>query len=42
MSDVEEGTDALALDRGFVSITPISFDLTAHGWLEELRSWELS
>src|SRR6202521_5594555 len=32
MSDVEEGTDALALDRGFVSITPVSFDLTAHGW----------
>jgi len=41
MSDVEEGTDALALDRGFVSITPVSFDLTAHGWLAELRSWEL-
>jgi 5'-nucleotidase len=41
MSDVEEGTDALALDRGFVSITPVSFDLTAYGWLEELKSWDL-
>jgi len=42
MSDVEEGTDALALDRGYVSVTPISFDLTAYEWLEELGSWRLS
>jgi 5'-nucleotidase len=40
MSDVEEGTDALALDRGYVSITPVCFDLTADDWLDELRSWE--
>ncbi len=42
MSDVEEGTDALALDRGYVSVTPVCFDLTAHGWLDALRAWELS
>jgi 5'-nucleotidase len=42
MSDVEEGTDALALDRGYVSVSPVSFDLTAYEWLEELSSWPLS
>jgi 5'-nucleotidase len=42
MSDVEEGTDALALDRGYVSVTPVTFDLTAYEWLEELKSWELA
>jgi len=41
MSDVEEGTDALALERGYVSVTPVCFDLTAYGWLDELRSWKL-
>ncbi len=39
MSDVEEGTDALALDRGYVSVTPISFDLTAYEELVELERW---
>jgi 5'-nucleotidase len=42
MSDVEEGTDALALDRGYVSVTPVTFDLTAYEWLEELKSWKLA
>ena len=41
MSDVEEGTDALALERGFVSVTPVSFDLTAYDRLEEIRAWGL-
>jgi len=41
MSDIDEDTDALALDRGFVSVTPVSFDLTAYELLEELRRWEL-
>ena len=42
MSDVEEGTDALALAEGFVSVTPISFDLTSHEMLAELKHWDLS
>jgi len=41
MSDLDEGTDALALDQGYVSVTPVSFDLTARGFLEELSRWEL-
>lgn len=42
MSDDEEDTDALALERGFVSITPVTFDLTAHGMLAEVSGWGLS
>src|SRR5712692_7062577 len=42
MSDVEEGTDALALAEGFVSVTPVSFDLTSHEMLAELKHWDLS
>ena len=41
MSDLEDGTDALALDQGYVSVTPVSFDLTAHDFLEEVKRWEL-
>jgi 5'-nucleotidase len=33
MSDVDEETDALAVDRGYVSVTPVSFDLTAYDYL---------
>jgi 5'-nucleotidase len=39
MSDTDEDADALALSQGFVSVTPITFDLTAHEQLEELRTW---
>jgi 5'-nucleotidase len=42
MSDVDDGTDALALAQGFVSVTPISFDLTSFVMLDELSRWELS
>lgn len=41
MSDVDEGTDAVALDQGYVSITPVSFDLTAYELLESISSWKL-
>jgi 5'/3'-nucleotidase len=36
MSDVEEDTDALAVEQGYVSVTPVSFDLTAHEYLPAL------
>lgn len=32
----EEGTDLWAVRRGYVSVTPVSLDLTAHGFLEAL------
>lgn len=37
----EEGTDIGALNGGFVSITPISLDLTAYDCLEQFRSWNI-
>lgn len=41
LSDVDPGTDARALDDGYVSVTPVSFDLTAYEMLDDLRSWGL-
>jgi len=36
-----DGTDFQALDQGYVSLTPIGFDLTSHAFLPELRQWNL-
>ncbi len=36
----EEGTDFDAIDRGFVSITPLHLDLTDHAAFERLRPME--
>lgn len=36
------GTDFQALDKGYVSMTPIGFDLTRHAFLPELKTWDLS
>ena len=36
----EEGTDYGALERGFVSITPLQLDLTAYDSLENLTTWQ--
>jgi 5'-nucleotidase len=36
----EPGTDFEALADGWVSITPLQLDLTAHGWLNELKGWD--
>jgi 5'-nucleotidase len=38
----EEGTDFGALADGFVSITPLHLDLTAHQTMEKLGQWNLS
>jgi 5'-nucleotidase len=37
----EPGTDFEALAEGYVSITPLQLDLTAHGWMTELKGWSL-
>jgi 5'-nucleotidase len=37
MTDDDEETDALAVDQGYVSVTPVSFDLTAHDALLAFR-----
>lgn len=36
----EPGSDFAAVAEGYVSVTPIHFDLTCHEALERLRSWE--
>ena len=38
----EDGTDFGALAQGYVSITPLHLDLTAHHCLSELQSWNLT
>ncbi len=37
----DEQTDTWALSEGYVTITPIFFDLTSHRELERLRGWDL-
>jgi 5'-nucleotidase len=41
MQDVDPDTDAHALGDGYVSVTPISFDLTAHDRRNEIEAWRL-
>ena len=41
LSDEDPDTDARALDDGYVSVTPVTFDLTAYKFLASLSSWEL-
>lgn len=38
--DEGEHTDLEAIENGFVSLTPIHFDLTAHALLSDLRRWD--
>jgi 5'-nucleotidase len=39
MDDDDSASDAWAVAHDYVSITPLSFDLTAHGALEDLAGW---
>jgi 5'-nucleotidase len=36
----EEGTDIGALADGYVSITPLQLDMTAHAMIHSLEKWE--
>jgi 5'-nucleotidase len=36
----EEGTDIWAVHNGYVSITPIHLDMTAHRFIAELAAWD--
>jgi 5'-nucleotidase len=40
--NLDEGadTDLAAVAKGYVSVTPIHYDLTAYEYLEEVRGWE--
>ena len=39
--DEGDNTDVEAVENGFVSITPLHYDLTAHDFLATVGSWEL-
>lgn len=39
MSDEDPETDAWAIANGYVSITPVTYDLTAHPMRRELATW---
>lgn len=41
-SEADEMTDAAAVHQGYVSVTPIHFDLTAREALDVVRSWGLT
>ncbi len=36
----DEGTDIGAIEKGYVSITPLQLDLTAHALIPTLQSWD--
>lgn len=38
----EEGTDFWALANGYISVTPLNMDMTAHAFVDELKKWEIS
>jgi 5'-nucleotidase len=40
-NEEDEATDDGAIEKNMVSITPIHYDLTNHGYLEALRRWEI-
>ncbi|RKY48731.1 MAG: 5'/3'-nucleotidase SurE, partial [Candidatus Neomarinimicrobiota bacterium] len=35
----DEGVDDVALLRNYISVTPIHYDMTNYGVMEELQSW---
>ncbi len=39
---LDEGTDIAAVERNFISVTPIHLDLTNYSFLEVLRTWGLT
>jgi 5'-nucleotidase len=37
--DIDEESDIYALNQGFISLTPIKIDMTAHKKIETLNQW---
>lgn len=38
-SDAEDGTDYRAIEEGYISVTPLKSDMTDHGALTQIGSW---
>ena len=41
MNEAEEGTDCELVDRNYISITPIHYDLTHFKSIETLKEWDI-
>jgi len=41
INDKGQDTDLYALEKGYVSVVPVQFDMTAHHMIEKLNLWEL-
>ena len=39
-SEPDENADIHALEKGYVTITPIQYDLTNHSFLDDLKTWD--
>ena len=37
----DDSADDVAIDQGYISITPINYDLTNYNFLKELKDWEI-
>jgi len=42
LHDIEEKYDVTATSEGYVSVTPLQFDYTAHDMIEKVASWDLN
>jgi len=40
--DNGEDTDEWALEKGYISVVPVQYDMTAHHAIQELNSWKLN
>lgn len=40
--DSGDDTDEYALENGYISVVPVQFDLTAHHYINTLKSWKLN
>ena len=40
--DNGEDTDEHALEKGYISVVPVHFDMTAHYAIQELNTWKLN
>ena len=40
--DLGEDTDEWALEKGYVSVVPVQFDMTAHHAIQQLNGWNLN
>ena len=40
--DKGEDTDEWALSKGYISVVPVQFDLTAHHFIQQLNTWDFN